>query len=393
MLLNDQVTVDEVEYALKDSLEYYIESFADADYVEDEGMWDMLPLDAVDEGIGKISSHIREAASSSGLLSVEEQSKESVGMEEVSGKEDDDEGSLASSTDGKKHKQKLRGRETSDISGSADVDVTVPSPLMSVTPAQLTKEREKIVHVTPSGEDAREVTTPSSRRATDTGQSSDFAAVLSGAGSGQQGDVVRRVSGGKLPLSPRSPSLKGISSAVFATPPPPPPPPRPSSSVPAVAAGVGTPSLGKMIVRDTPSPSGEDALVSAIVRTESSSEDVLPVRDEESFQGIAEGIQRKKSENEPVHASLVVSERLPPEKESSSSNGGMPWTSGWPQWHLGTWIQEAEDQERPQSLQLHEDVDGREFLGRKEEKSPFEKDLRWKASLLDLLASNMYVVF
>ena len=57
LLENDQVTPDEVESALKESLEYYIEAFAEDGFMEDEAMWEALPLEAVDEGIGKISAH------------------------------------------------------------------------------------------------------------------------------------------------------------------------------------------------------------------------------------------------------------------------------------------------------------------------------------------------
>lgn len=58
LLENDQVTPEEVESAIKDSLEYYIESFAEDDFIEDDSMWDLIPgIDAVDEGIGKITAH------------------------------------------------------------------------------------------------------------------------------------------------------------------------------------------------------------------------------------------------------------------------------------------------------------------------------------------------
>lgn len=47
LLENDQVTAEEVESALKDSMEYYLESCTDPDFVEDEMMFDALPLDEV----------------------------------------------------------------------------------------------------------------------------------------------------------------------------------------------------------------------------------------------------------------------------------------------------------------------------------------------------------
>lgn len=60
LLENDQVTAEEVDNAIKDSLEYFIEAHAEGicdDFIEDEEMWELLPLEAVDEGVGKITAH------------------------------------------------------------------------------------------------------------------------------------------------------------------------------------------------------------------------------------------------------------------------------------------------------------------------------------------------
>jgi CCR4-NOT transcription complex subunit 3 len=65
LLENDQVSPEEVDSAIKDSLEYYIESFAEGGFIEDDNMWDLLPLDSVDEGIGKITAHKITAQTSS----------------------------------------------------------------------------------------------------------------------------------------------------------------------------------------------------------------------------------------------------------------------------------------------------------------------------------------
>jgi len=65
LLENDQVSPEEVDSAIKDSLEYYIESFEEGGFIEDDNMWDLLPLDSVDEGIGKIAAHKITAQTSS----------------------------------------------------------------------------------------------------------------------------------------------------------------------------------------------------------------------------------------------------------------------------------------------------------------------------------------
>ncbi|PRW39295.1 Not1 domain-containing [Chlorella sorokiniana] len=58
LLENDQVTPEEVEEALRDPLEYYLQSSTEADYIPDETIYDSLPLlKEVDDSIGKIASH------------------------------------------------------------------------------------------------------------------------------------------------------------------------------------------------------------------------------------------------------------------------------------------------------------------------------------------------
>jgi CCR4-NOT transcription complex subunit 3 len=59
LLENDQVTPEEVEHTLKDSLEYFIEAAYEegAAFIEDEEIWTHLPLDALEENVGKITVH------------------------------------------------------------------------------------------------------------------------------------------------------------------------------------------------------------------------------------------------------------------------------------------------------------------------------------------------
>ncbi|KAG7675208.1 hypothetical protein Ndes2526B_g08070 [Nannochloris sp. 'desiccata'] len=59
LLENDQVTPEEVEHALKDSLDYFIEAAYEegAAFIEDEEIWSLLPLDAIEENVGKIAVH------------------------------------------------------------------------------------------------------------------------------------------------------------------------------------------------------------------------------------------------------------------------------------------------------------------------------------------------
>jgi CCR4-NOT transcription complex subunit 3 len=74
LLENDQVTPEEVEHALKDSLEYFVEAAYEegAAFIEDEEIWSLLPLDAVEENVGKIAVHVNKASNSQDLDSEEE---------------------------------------------------------------------------------------------------------------------------------------------------------------------------------------------------------------------------------------------------------------------------------------------------------------------------------
>ena len=47
-----QVTPEDVFGALREGLEYYLESYSDPDFVEDEAMYDSLPLDEVRQRYG-----------------------------------------------------------------------------------------------------------------------------------------------------------------------------------------------------------------------------------------------------------------------------------------------------------------------------------------------------
>lgn len=63
LMENDQVAPDDVMSALKDGLEYYLDSYSDPDFMEDESLYDSLPLDEVDETVGKITAHTPRASS------------------------------------------------------------------------------------------------------------------------------------------------------------------------------------------------------------------------------------------------------------------------------------------------------------------------------------------
>ena len=52
-----QVSPEEVTDQIKDTLEDYIERSTEADFMEDDTMYDWLPIDEVDENVGKIASH------------------------------------------------------------------------------------------------------------------------------------------------------------------------------------------------------------------------------------------------------------------------------------------------------------------------------------------------
>jgi CCR4-NOT transcription complex subunit 3 len=59
LLENDEVTPEEVELALKDSLDYFVEAAYEegAAFIEDEEIWSSLPLNAIEENVGKITIH------------------------------------------------------------------------------------------------------------------------------------------------------------------------------------------------------------------------------------------------------------------------------------------------------------------------------------------------
>jgi len=59
-----QVTAEEVNDQLKDAIEYYIDSSTEPHFDQcDEDLYEPLPLDAVDENIGKlVTKHERPAA-------------------------------------------------------------------------------------------------------------------------------------------------------------------------------------------------------------------------------------------------------------------------------------------------------------------------------------------
>eukprot|EP00887_Chlorella_sp_A99_P004683 scaffold4.g4683.t1 len=66
LLENDQaslVSPEEVEGALKDGLEYYLESSMEQDFQHDEALYDPLPLSEVDETVGRITAHTPKAGS------------------------------------------------------------------------------------------------------------------------------------------------------------------------------------------------------------------------------------------------------------------------------------------------------------------------------------------
>ncbi|KAK9823430.1 hypothetical protein WJX72_002698 [[Myrmecia] bisecta] len=56
LLENDQVTAEQVDDALKDGIEYYLDSSSEAGFVADETMYDDLPLEEV-ANVGKLNAH------------------------------------------------------------------------------------------------------------------------------------------------------------------------------------------------------------------------------------------------------------------------------------------------------------------------------------------------
>ena len=64
-----QVSPEEVETVLRDGIEYYIESALDPDFEEsDADLYEPLPLDHVDENIGKLIMKHERAAEVSGVI-------------------------------------------------------------------------------------------------------------------------------------------------------------------------------------------------------------------------------------------------------------------------------------------------------------------------------------
>ncbi|KAI3438424.1 hypothetical protein D9Q98_000855 [Chlorella vulgaris] len=57
LLENDQVGPEEVEGALRDGIEYYLQSSTEPDFMPDDHLYDSLPLRDIDDSIGKIAPH------------------------------------------------------------------------------------------------------------------------------------------------------------------------------------------------------------------------------------------------------------------------------------------------------------------------------------------------